>query len=152
MKHKTTIIAAIVLLGVLSGGFFVIRSSPKTQPQPSSTKKLNLDLPDVNPAVVVNLQKTADGKSVVLTITHIPEGTTSIEYELSYNTEEGLPKGVLGEIELHGNTQVERDILLGTCSAGGRCTYDTGVTQAKVVLIFHHPNGNSKFVKEYPLQ
>jgi len=151
MKNKKTLIAAVVvLLVVLVGGLLVVRGSNKSQPVASPTPK-NLDLPDVDPAVAVDLKAAKDNRSVVLTVSNIPPGTETIEYELSYLTGEGLPKGALGKISLGGESEVERDILFGTCSRN-TCTYDTGVTSVKLVLVFNHPDGDSKFVKNYPLE
>ena len=150
MKNKTLVISIVVLLVVLVGGFMVIRGSGKPEVKPIASPK-NLDLPDVDPSVVVDLKAKSDGKSVILTVSNIPEGTQGIEYELSYLTGEGLPKGALGKISLQSEKEVERDILLGTCSKN-TCTYDSGVTSIKLVLIFNLPGGDRKFIKEYPLE
>lgn len=135
---------------VVIGGLMIVKGSNKVRPQATPAPK-NLDLPDVDPSVVVDLNAAKDNKSVVLSVKNIPEGTEAIEYELSYLTGEGLPKGALGEIKLNSDTEIERDILLGTCSRN-TCTYDTGVTSVKLVLVFNHPDGDSKFVRDYPLE
>lgn len=109
------------------------------------------NLPPVDASVMVDLKPKGDNQAVILTVSKIPTGTESLEYELSYLTGEGLPKGALGKISLDGKLEISRDILLGTCSRNV-CTYDKGVTSVKLVLKFNNAKGATQFSKEYPLE
>ena len=109
------------------------------------------NLPPVDASVVVDLTPKGGEQAVILTVSNIPTGTESLEYELSYLTGEGLPKGALGKISLDGKSEISRDILLGTCSRNV-CTYDKGVTSIKLVLKFNSAKGATQFSKEYPLE
>lgn len=152
MKNKTALIASVVILVlVLGGGFLLVKNLTKPAPDTTEEEEFAADLPPVDSSVVVTLEPKADKTAVVLSASNIPDGTDSLEYELSYNNEEGLPKGALGKIELDSKSEVTRDILLGTCSRNV-CTYDKGVTAVKLVLKFNHPDGDTQYTKEYPLK
>lgn len=148
-----------MLIGVIALGFialsvvgfgmwkFVLAPSPATTVE----EEEQVELPPVDSSVKVDLVARDDKKAVVLKISSIPKGTESIEYELSYDTSAGLPKGALGTIRLKdGEVSVEREILLGTCSRN-ICKYDEGVTKISLILRFNHPKGSSQFQKEYEL-
>ncbi|KKP59191.1 MAG: hypothetical protein UR52_C0010G0004 [Candidatus Gottesmanbacteria bacterium GW2011_GWA1_34_13] len=152
MKNKTAlyVVIGIAILALISGGWWLVTFLTKPSQQVVQDD-VKTELPPVDASVVVDLKTKADGKSVILTISKIPNNTESIEYELSYLTDKGLPKGALGKIDLKGKTDVTRDILLGTCSTGGKCTYDTGVKSVNLVLRFNSANATSQYTKEYPL-
>ena len=143
-------VIGIAILALISGGWWLVTFLTKPSQQVVQDD-VKTELPPVDASVVVDLKTKADGKSVILTISKIPNNTESIEYELSYLTDKGLPKGALGKIDLKGKTDVTRDILLGTCSTGGKCTYDTGVKSVNLVLRFNSANATSQYTKEYPL-
>lgn len=151
MKNKTALyisIAALVL--VIAGGFFVIKNVMKPVVQTPEDEEQISDLPPVDASVVVTVTGASSGKEAILAISQIPEGTTSIEYEFSYLNSEGLSRGALGKIDVNGKGEIEKSILLGTCSKN-TCTYDTGVTSVDLVLKFNHPDGASQFSKTFEL-
>ena len=150
-KNPAIFISLGVLILVLGGGFLVIKNINKSAPQQEIEEGISEDLPFADPSIVVDLKAKADGKEVVLSVSKIPADTESIEYELSYLTGEGLPKGALGKITLDGKTEIEREILLGTCSKNV-CTYDKGVTKVSLVLKFNGTSGATQFRKEYDLE
>lgn len=150
MKNKTALIAAIaILLIVIGGGIFLAKSFSKPAETIDDEEQIS-NLPPVDPSVKVVVNAKPDGKAVVLSVSSIPFGTESIEYEFSYNTGEGLPKGALGKIDVNGKSEVTKEILLGTCSKN-TCTYDTGVTAADLVLKFNHPDGATQFTNQFSL-
>lgn len=149
--NRTLFIAIGALILVVLGGIAVVKSLSQPPP-PTEEEETQVELLPADPNIVVELSAARDKRSVDLSVSKIPAGTVSVEYELSYNTGEGLPKGALGKISLNSKTEVERNILLGTCSTGGKCSYDTGVTSVKLVLRFNHPDGATQFSKEYPLE
>ena len=109
-------------------------------------------LPTISSDISVDLKAKSDNKAVALTIRGLPEDIESVEYELIYTTGAGLPRGVLGKINVKkGDREISRDdIILGTCSSG-KCVYDTGVTSIDLSLKFNTPDGSSVFRKTYPL-
>jgi hypothetical protein len=154
-KNAALIISLVILILVLVGGFLFVKSLFKPAPQTTTEEEQVTNLPPVDESVKVNLTKSSDGKSVDLTIAGIPDNTESIEYEMNYTTGAGLPKGAIGKIkstDISGKVEVAKNILLGTCSTGGKCTYDTGVTKVNLVLKFNITDGAKQFIKEYPLE
>lgn len=143
------VIGAILFISVLGLAFLKLgkKSSREEVLQPTPTVTLS----PVDEKVEVSLTPRYDKKAVILKISQIPLETGSIDYELSYETGEGLPRGVLGTIHLKEKEEsVEREILLGTCSRNV-CVYDTGVEKVNLVLKFNSSEGSSQFQKEYEL-
>lgn len=141
-------IAVIVVLTL----FMVLRkqssSSAGTQ---KSTLPQNEALQQVENSVKVTVDKGADGHRVNFVVTNIPDKYTTIEYEFSYMTGSGRLQGgnsSPADIKDHGYT---KEILLGTCSAGGACTYDAGVTSIKFSIIFTAGTERRTFEKEFSL-
>lgn len=150
-SNKTKIIGlGVTILLIFGLGIFVShRSSKKTDetlviPTPQET------LPTVDSSVEITLTSKDNSRAVVLHIAKFPADVTTVDYELTYDTASGLPRGVLGRIEVKGEKEIEREILLGTCSKN-KCVYDEGVKKVSLVLKFNTPSGSSQFQKEYPL-
>lgn len=121
-KNKNTVIVIVVLIVLVAVGMFITKGKGAT----SSDKEENENvLPDVEilPTVAdtVKVKITSDSKKqeASLSVDGVPQGTSSIEYELSYDAEidgQKVPKGVIGTIEFDGKEPVKRQITLGTCS------------------------------------
>ena len=150
MKNKK-ILAIIAILAILIIGFLVFKKGGGKEEEISPTPTPTIALPEIGEEVEIDLTSRFDKKAVILTISQIPPEITSIDYELSYETDENLPRGVLGTIHLEeGEKSVEREILLGTCSRNV-CVYDVGVEKVNLVMKFNSPSGSSQFQKEYEL-
>lgn len=151
-KNRNVIIVGGIILVVLVGGFLLLG---RTKSKPSSGTSENVlpkteALPTVDSSVIVDLKADKAKKEVTLSVDGIPSGTQTIEYELSYNAEGDIPKGVIGTIPVDGEKSVTRKITLGTCSSG-TCVYDKGVTSIKVSLKFQTASGAQLFEKEFAL-
>lgn len=146
------IITALVLIIVLAGSVAFLRKNSSRNENPEIIPTPTAVLPTVTDDVKIEVTAKNSNRSITLKISGIPDGTNSIEYELTYLTGDGLPRGVLGEIRLEDNaTEVIRDdIVLGTCSSG-KCVYDTGVEKIDLSLKFHLDKGDSIFQKSYDL-
>ncbi len=144
----------IVIITFLIGGGVILKSKLQSQNReqeddfnPSPT----IVLPTVSENIIVELTSAVNKQSVVLKIKGLTPDIESIEYELTYMTGSGLPRGVLGKITLHGEKEITRsDIVLGTCSSG-KCVYDTGVTKVDLSLKFNTNKGSSIYQKSYNL-
>jgi hypothetical protein len=140
-------ILAVLLIIVISKSFLF----KKTEPVAESVPTPSVALPTVTDDVKIDLSAINNNRVVKLKISGIPKGVGSIEYELTYQTDEGLPRGVLGTIKLDGEREIERDdIVLGTCSSG-KCVYDTGVKAVTLSLKFNSEKGPMVFRREYEL-
>ena len=146
------IIIGLLIVIVISGIAFAIRPKFSNKSQvadiiPTPT----VILPTVSENIKVDLSANPGITAVTLEINGITPDIESIEYELTYLTEGGLPRGVLGKIVLSGESEVVRDdLVLGTCSSG-KCVYDKGVTSIDLTLKFNTSTGASVFQKTYPL-
>jgi len=151
MKKKQVIIiiiAVLVLVGVGLGIFFSQKKS-KVAEQPQKKEELGA-IPTVDASTVVTLSALPGNKEIVLKSIGTPNGTSSVEYELSYNTKSQGLQGAMGTISnLVGNT-FERQITLGTCSSG-RCVYHEVIGGIQVTLKFTGEYGEKVLSKEFTL-
>src|SRR3989344_6661133 len=149
MKNKTALIISVVVLAiVLIGGFLVVKNLTKPMAPVAEEEEEVSNLPPADPSIVVDVTPKSDGKALLLTVSKIPAGTLAVEYEITYLTDKGLSKGANGKFDLNGKTELEKDILLGTCSKN-TCNYDTGVTSVTVVLKFHATEGVTQLTKDF---
>jgi len=154
-NKKMLMVAAVVLL-VFGVGFFLVRGNGSNKADEEANEEVLPDieiLPTVADTVIVKITSDAKKQEASLNITGVPEGTESIEYELSYDADidgEKVPKGVIGTIEFDGKEPVKRQITLGTCSSG-TCKYDKGITSIKASLKFTGSYGGQLFEGEFEL-
>ena len=116
-KKNLMIIGAVVIIVLLIGGVLV--ASRRT----TQLKEINEELlpteaviPTVDSSVSVDLISASAGREVTLQIKDFPNGTESIDYELSYQTKQQGLQGVIGTIQMKNNeTSVDKTLTLGTC-------------------------------------
>jgi len=148
---KKIVISVITLLLILIFSIWVLGKTKKPKSEVVPVPTPTVVLPTVSDNIKVELTSKNNNKIVVLKISGLTSDINSVEYELTYLTGEGLPRGVLGKIALQGESQLERDdIVLGTCSSG-KCVYDTGVTAIDLSLKFNSKQGESVYRKTFPL-
>lgn len=146
------IIGGVVSLIIIGGVVFIKNSFSQPVEKRSDTSIPNEVLPTADLSINVDAKLQPDGHTVLLSIKNIPSDISSIEYEFSYNTGAGLPKGVLSghPIDLSGKSEFSREILLGTCSRG-KCVYDEGVKTVSLVVKFNGSKETSVFQKDFSL-
>lgn len=148
------ILVGIGIIIFIIGIFVVIRtiSSSGQEEIVEEIPTPTIALPTISSDISVDLTPKSNNTAVALKIKGLPAEVESVEYELTYTTGAGLPRGVLGKITVKsGEKEISRDdIVLGTCSSG-KCVYDTGATSIDLVLKFNTPDGSSVFRKTYPL-
>lgn len=150
---KKIIIPGVIVILIFAGIFaFKIVTSSNNKEIVEEIPTPTIALPTISSDILVSLKSKLDNKAVALTIKGLPSSIESVEYELTYTTGGGLPRGVLGKITVRdGEKEISRDdIVLGTCSSG-KCVYDTGVTSIDLSLKFNSPDGSSVFRNTYPL-
>lgn len=151
MKKNLTIILIVIAILLVVGGIFLIRGKKKTETASEKQKTQQetvLETP-LEERPFVSLTPRTDGKEFTLDISRIKEAKT-IEYELVYESQ-GLSRGVIGSVELNGETEVSRKLLLGSCSKDV-CKYDEGVEQGTLTLRFRGSGGTRKFESDFHLQ
>lgn len=153
--NKKLLLIAIGTLFILLFGAFLVKNAlfSKSENKPDVSPTPVVVFPTVTDDVVVTLTATAGKRAVSLKISQVPKGTEMVEYEMKYLTGSGLIHGLSGTIRLaQGEESIEReDLTLGSCSSGGKCTYDEGVTSIDVVIKFTGSFGSSIFQKSFPI-
>lgn len=151
---KIIMILIIIFLIIISVVYYFIfsKNGNSSKEEMDEIPTPTIILPTVSENIKVNLTASANGRAISLKISEIPPSIESIEYELIYITGAGLPRGVNGKIILKDESDVLRDnITLGSCSSGGKCTYDEGVTSVDLTLKFNTNSVSSIFQKTFPI-
>ncbi|OGH16956.1 MAG: hypothetical protein A3C22_01225 [Candidatus Levybacteria bacterium RIFCSPHIGHO2_02_FULL_37_10] len=129
LKDKKILIgAAVLILVIIGGAVFLLNSKKSTQTTDTVEEEQILTLSAEE--IGLTLSMAEDGKDVTMRVDNA-EDITSIEYELSYNSEGDIPRGAIGTVEVKGRL-IEKKITLGTCS--DVCHYDENVTDVKIIL------------------
>ncbi len=150
--HWKIVVASIVIITIIVGLVMIINKffrKPTTNKQSGQIKST---LKAADPNIKVDLKPADLGKTLTLTITNYPSDITSIEYELTYQTENNKQEGVFGQIKLENREKsIQRELTLGTCSSGV-CRYHNLTDGLGLLTIkFNSPKGASRFQKEFKL-
>ncbi len=152
-NNKTAVIVGSVLIIVvllLVGYRFVFRGSsqPSTKNEALPTDEL---IPTVDSSVNVNLSLLPSGHDIDFSVKNIPNGTATIEYSFSYNTQSQGIQGVIGTVNLTGGEHdYDINITLGTCSSG-KCVYHQVVGSINLSLKFNGNYGVKVFQKDFSI-
>ncbi len=147
-KNRNLSIAVVVIvLAVLAGLVFIIRSSNKSANQQTNQAPTATDQPVLKIAAAdLGITLTAgSGKKTAILAVADTQDIVSLDYELSYMaTVNGaqVARGAIGHIDIKTKgTPVKQEITLGTCS--DVCHYDVGVTDIKVTLKINKTDGKT---------
>jgi hypothetical protein len=139
---------AVILIGIGLAIFFS-QKKPTVTEQPQKKEEVGA-IPTVDASTTVTLTALQGNKEIVLKSSSVPNGTTSVDYELSYDTKAQGKQGVIGTIsDVKGNS-FEKQMTLGTCSSG-RCVYHEVVGAIQVTLRFTGEYGEKVLSKEFTL-
>lgn len=143
MKNKKVLIGVVAVLVLIGVGFGVYKATqkPTEVAEETSTKKKttvrNYNVIDVAERPYVKIVPV-DARNVSIAIDEVKLAADAAEYELEYQTG-SLLQGAFGEIELM-SLPAEEKILLGSCSAGGSCTYHEDVKGGELRAFFTGEN------------
>ena len=143
------VVVGIVVFVGIGVGIFLSQQKPKVAVQTPKTEELGA-IPTVDASVVVTLSALQGNKEIVLKSSSIPNGTTSVDYELSYDTKGQGKQGVIGTVSEIKGTSFEKQMTLGTCSSG-RCVYHEVIGGIQVTLKFTGEYGEKVLAKEFSL-
>ena len=159
-KTKKIIVITLPILVVVVGlliAYFVF-NKPKATNKVDDTEFTEAAddleaIPTVTKDVVVSLEPIQPKKEIKLIVKGVPQGTKSIEYELTYSTKDQDSQGVFSTAGPEKNAltfgaDFERDITLGTCSKNV-CKYHVITSPIKVSLKFEGSYGARIFQKDY---
>lgn len=135
------IIAICMTAGLIFAG---CKKTAAPQGTPAPTQKprkvdKNVNLEPVESRPFVRLSPIKDGKAIELEILEEKKQAGDLEYELEYSAG-ALLQGAFGSIDSLANLPVKKEILLGSCSTGGKCTYNKDVTGGNLTLRFGNPD------------
>lgn len=148
MTNNTKLIIGIIVVAVVllaPVGFLITRSGGESEAEPIVqerriiTKPVNLIEVPLRP--YLTLTPRNDGREVVLSIAQVNKPAQDSEFELEY-TAGSMIQGAFGAIDLSGGSG-EYKILLGSCSAGGTCSYHQDVTGGKATVHLFGPEDYS---------
>lgn len=146
MSKRMLLFGSIGLVLVLAVvGFVMIRRSSGTPTEePTSNKKRIVEPVNVIPATerpYLSLLPLADGRNIKILVSALQKPATEVEYELEYQAGT-LLQGAFGSFDINSLPSSEQ-ILLGSCSAGGACTYHQDVKGGSLLTRFVGPENYS---------
>lgn len=149
-QKKLLLIGGVVALVLLIVIYLVVAGKKSNKPTTGFGAPTEVVVPTVDGNVKVDLI-SSNRKEATLIIRGIPNGTTSIEYVLSYETVEGGLQGINSTITLaNGEREFTKQITLGTCSSG-TCVYHNIKGKIKVELKFNGNYGEKIYEKQYEI-
>lgn len=135
LRVKTILVLAVVILVAGGTAALLLRSPGKKQETEKETA------PRVEPVNQLPIKERpftsiiprADGREVMIVVDHL-NSASEVEYELEYQAGK-LLQGAFGKIDFSKEeAPVQRNILLGSCSAGGKCSYHEDVNGGTLLL------------------
>ena len=150
MKNKLIggVVGLVILIGI-GAGIYLSQQKPTVVEQVEKKEELGA-IPTVDAATTVSLSALTGNKEIILKSSSLPNGTTSVDYELSYDTKGQGKQGVIGTVSSITGTNFEKQMTLGTCSSG-RCVYHEVIGAIQVTLKFTGEYGEKVLSKEYSL-
>jgi len=148
-KNLMIVLVVLVCLAVVGGlvAFIGKSKAPSSSVQPTPTPQQTTPL-SAEELPIISLIPRADKHELTLNVRGFKD-IDSIEYELTYLSY-GLSRGVVGTVNLSGENEISRKILLGTCSRNV-CKYDDDISDGKLTLRLRGPQGLTKITADFDL-
>ena len=144
LMNKKVLPAIIgVILVVLVGGIFAVKNMNTTEApvEDKSLKKRKISEPvnviELSQRPFIMVQPNSDGRNLTVMVDSLKKDATELDYELEYKSG-SLQQGVFGSLSL-ATVPASVKQLMGSCSAGGACTYHEDVTGGSLVTRFVGP-------------
>ncbi len=121
---------ALAILGLIIGGSIYAWqkiAGPSATPTPAPSKRVvePKNVLPVDQRPVVYIIPEADGRNLTIEVESVKKDASRLEYEMEYQTGE-LLQGFNGLLEL-SKLPAKKTELMGSCSAGGKCSYHENV-------------------------
>ena len=100
------------------------------------------EIPDKIPTPTLTLIESSDNKYLTFTIEGVSD-YKNLSYTLTYDTS-SVPQGVIGSDSVKGSTYSSPQIILGTCSTGGLCVYNSGIHNIVLKVTLNGKGGLTK--------
>lgn len=142
MKKQYLIIGIVVLVVLVGGVAFAAKnflSSPSKETETNTKKKVAepVNVIPVEERPFLEIEPVADGRNVIIRVNQLKKDATSVDYELEYQSG-SLLQGAFGTIELT-KIPAENKVLLGSCSAGGACSFHEDVQGGTLLTRYSGP-------------
>lgn len=153
MNRTQLLIGVVVIITILLGivGFRLLGKGNNTPGGEDTTPTPSPAYQEVDASVTASLVLSKNSKEVTMTISGLSGRYSAIEYEMNYQTDTGSQGTFSGATPISiesGADEFERQITLGSCSSGGRCTYDTGVRNFKLDAKLHTSDGSIHILRK----
>lgn len=139
--RKGILIGSVLVGSLLFAGCG--KSAQKGTPAPTPRVRkvdVNVNQEPIANRPFVQLVPRSDGHAVILNLIAIKKVSSNLEYEIEYNSG-SLVQGAFGEVAIDvSKLPLSREILLGSCSTGGKCTYNPDITGGTLTLRFLSPD------------
>lgn len=138
------IVAGLLILAAAGFGVSKIISylKPSDSDQQKNKVAEQVNVIPVSERPYVQISPQADGRNIILIVKDLKSPAETVEYELEYQSGT-LLQGAFGFIDL-ASVPAQEQVLLGSCSAGGKCSYHEDVQGGKLLLRFLQ--GEDKYV------
>lgn len=142
MKNKKIIIAVVAVLALLAGGYgiYTLTQKPAEVVEEPTKKKQtvrNYNTIEVAERPYITITPV-DARNISIAIEEVKKEADTVDYELEYQTGT-LVQGAFGQIQVATTPAIDK-ILLGSCSAGGACTYHEDVKGGELRAFFEGAN------------
>lgn len=130
------IFLTLASLGFLSYKLFFKKKTPEPVRAVISKRQELVNQLALEKRPYVTITPREDGKEISMTIFGLKNSEEKAEYELEYQAGTMIQSAV-GKINfLEEKPPVTKKLLLGSCSAGGKCSYDKDVSGGSLALYF----------------
>lgn len=140
-KQHMLILGVVILLIAAVAGVFALKNNKSADTTDETTKKQKIEEPvnviSLEERPYVQISPVADGRNIQLIIKELKKPANEAEYELEYQAGT-LLQGIFGAIQLD-KLPAQVTELLGSCSAGGKCSYHEDVKGGTLLLRFSGP-------------
>lgn len=139
LPKKPILVGIVIALAVLLvGGAWWINRPSNDEPEETTKNKTRISLPEnvipVSERPVMRLTPLSSGHHIEFAVDYVKKPAEEVDYTLEYQT------GTLVQAEqdlLTLNTlPITKEIFLGSCSAGGACTYHEDIKGGSLLTTF----------------
>lgn len=140
MNKKFIPIAIVILVAIIAGTLFLasrmLGNKESTPEQAPIKKKISLPVNtiSISERPIVFISPKADGHNIVINLESINKEAQEVEYEIEYQSG-SLIQGASNTLDLKSLPLTE-NIFMGSCSAGGACTYHEDVKGGSLQMNF----------------
>ncbi|MBP9700351.1 hypothetical protein KBD71_03655 [Candidatus Woesebacteria bacterium] len=145
MKKAFLVLSIVCITGFAFAGCRKKTAEPQAVAPTPKPRKVDKDVnkEPLENRPFVRLSPRQDGKAIDFTIVEVKKQAADLEYEIEYSAGE-LIQGAFGTVDSLSSLPLKKEILLGSCSSGGKCTYNTNVSGGNLSLRFGNPDYNLK--------